>query len=149
MIDFIKRIKEIGYLIKIDTNGSHPEVLENLIDRKLVDYIAMDIKAPLGKYRKLTKSNINPDKISRSIELIMNSGIEYEFRTTVVESLLKKRDLEKIASLIKGARLYVLQKFVPSKHVDAEFLHQMPYPDMELREIKEKIEKQVQCVVIR
>jgi len=149
LVEFVERVKGMGYLVKIDTNGSRPEVLEKLIDRGLVDYIAMDVKAPLKRYREITKSNVKPDRIKQSIKVIMDSGVEYEFRTTVVKSLLNKNDLQKITNLIKDARLYVLQKFVPSKALDEKFLSETPYSDEDLEAMKEKLKNYVQCVVAR
>ena len=149
LVEFVERVKGMGYLVKIDTNGSRPEVLEKLIDRGLVDYIAMDVKAPLKRYREITKSNVKPDRIKQSIKVIMDSGVEYEFRTTVVKSLLNKNDLQKITNLIKDARLYVLQKFVPSKALDEKYLGETPYSDEDLETMKEKLKNYVQCVVAR
>ncbi len=149
LVEFIERIKDIGYLVKIDTNGSCPEVLERLINRRLLDYIAMDVKAPLEKYRNIAKTKVNPDNIKKSIETIMDSGVEYEFRTTVVKSLLKKVDLEKIASLIKGARLYVLQKFAPSKCLDKKFLIKTTYSDEDFEAMAVKLKDLVQRVIVR
>jgi pyruvate formate lyase activating enzyme len=146
---FIQLIKEIGYPIKIDTNGSRPDVLKKLINQELLDYIAMDVKAPLKRYRKMTRSNIHPDKIKESIQVIMGSGVAYEFRTTIVKSLLTKSDLQKITTLIKGARLYVLQKFVSSKCLDEKLLGETTYSDEDLEELGEKLKDKVQCVAVR
>ena len=74
----------MGYLIKVDTNGSLPEKLEDLIDKKLVDYVAMDVKAPKGKYELLSGTKINLKNIEKSVEIIKNKAIEYEFRTTII-----------------------------------------------------------------
>lgn len=149
LIEFIKRVKEINYLIKIDTNGSRPEVLGKLIGLKLVDYIAMDVKAPLERYCEITKSNVNPDRIRQSIKMIMDSSIEYEFRTTVVKSLLKKDDLQKIGNLIKDARLHVLQKFVPSKSLDERILRETTYSYKYLETLKKELGDYVQRVIVR
>lgn len=149
LVEFIEAIRKIGYLIKIDTNGSRPDVLEKLINQRLLDYIAMDVKAPLEKYRKVAKSKVNPDKIKQSIEIIIGSDIPYEFRTTVVKSLLTMSDLQKITSLIKDARLYVLQKFVSSKCLEKKFLGETTYPDEDFEVLKKKLKDEVQCVVVR
>jgi pyruvate formate lyase activating enzyme len=149
LFDFIERVKGMGYLVKIDTNGSLPEVLEKLIDRGLLDYIAMDVKAPLMRYREITGSDIKPARIKQSIKMIMDSGIEYEFRTTVVKSLLNKNDLRKIAVTIKDAKRYVLQKFVPSKSLDEKFLSEATYSDEDLEDMKEKLKKYVGHVTVR
>lgn len=148
LVDFIQRIKEMGYLVKLDTNGSNPEILEIIINHELVDYIAMDIKAPLEKYKEVTHSVISPEEIKRSIRVIMNSDIKYEFRTTVVKSQLSKEDIINIGKLIERAELYILQKFIPSKTLDPNFLNEKTYSDGELGSLKKKLEKFVcRCLV--
>lgn len=115
LLDFILKIRKKGFLIKLDSNGSNPEMLEKVLSSRAVDYIAMDVKAPLEKYPAITNSGIDINKIRRSIELVMNSNINYEFRTTVAASQLDENDIIKIGQLIEGAKLYVLQKYVPAK----------------------------------
>ena len=149
MITFVKHIKKGGYLIKIDTNGSHPEVLAKLIADRLVNYIAMDIKGPLGKYGVLTRTQIHQELIKRSIEIVMHSGIAYEFRTTLVRSQLAKSDLFNIGKLIKNARLYVLQPFIPSKTLDREFLAETTYSYEEIENIRKRLERDVSRVLVR
>ena len=149
LIDFIRKIKDRGYLIKIDTNGTRPEVLKTLIEDKLIDYIAMDVKAPLEKYRKITRSKINTELIGKSIKIIKKSNIQHEFRTTVVKSQLKEDDLIAISRLVKNARLYVLQKFTPSKTMDPKFLNKKTYSDDEFDQFRKKIKKQVRSVIVR
>ena len=149
LVKFVERVKGMSYLVKIDTNGSRPEVLEKLIDRKLVDYIAMDVKAPFKRYREITGSDVKPDRIKQSIKVIMDSGIEYEFRTTVVKSLLNKNDLQKIGRLIKDARLYVLQKFVPSKSLDEKYLGETTYSDEDLEAMKKTLKNYAGHVTVR
>lgn len=149
LITFVKHIKKGGYLIKIDTNGSHPEVLAKLIKDRLVNYIAMDIKGPLGKYGVLTRTQIHQELIKRSIEIVMHSGIAYEFRTTLVRSQLTKNDLLSIGKLIKNTRLYVLQPFIPSKTLDREFLAETTYSYEEIENIRKRLERDVSRVLVR
>ena len=149
LVEFISRVKTMDYLVKIDTNGSHPEILESLIEKHFIDYIAMDVKAPPDKYRKISRSKIDSAVIKESIKLIRNSQVPYEFRTTVVKSQLDENDIVNIAKLIKGADCYVLQKFVPSKVMDPRFLKKDTYSDEEFARIKKKIVKYVQSVIIR
>ena len=149
LLPFIKHIKRVGYLIKIDTNGSHPDVLAKLIKDKLVNYIAMDVKGPLKKYGAITGVQIHQDMIKRSIEMIMHAGIEYEFRTTVVKSQLTKGDLFNIGKLIKNARLYVLQPFVPVKTLDRRLLAETTYSDEEFEKIRKRLEKDISHVAVR
>lgn len=115
--EFLKKIKKLGYLIKLDTNGTNPQMLERLINQKLIDYIAMDIKASKEKYGIVACVKADFNKIAKSVKIIIESnlpaqaGLPYEFRTTVVPGLLDKDDIIKIAKIIKGADLWYLQNF--------------------------------------
>jgi pyruvate formate lyase activating enzyme len=146
---FIKKVRSKDYLIKIDTNGSNPDLLEKLIGSKLINYIAMDIKGPLARYGKITGTHIQPEIIKRSIKTIMNSGIPYEFRTTVVKPLLREDDIFEIGKLIRNARLYVLQSFIPSKHLDVKYVKKTHYSKENLLSMKEKLDKEILSVVVR
>jgi len=145
---FLQEIKGMGYLTKIDTNGSNPDVLERLIRGRLVDYLAMDVKGPLQKYERIANVKVKTAKIRRSIELITASGIEHEFRTTVVRSQLDKEDLIATAELLKKG-LYVLQSFVPAKSLDHEFLTEISYSPEEFADIQKKLESKRLRVFIR
>ncbi len=107
--DFIMKIRNLGYKVKLDTNGSYPKVLKELINEGLVDYVAMDIKNTLNKYHITTDCNLNTDNIKESIELLINSNIEYEFRTTVVNELHHVDDFVEIGKMINGAKKYFIQ----------------------------------------
>ncbi len=146
---FLEALKDMGYLVKVDTNGSNPAVLEMLIKRNLVDYLAMDIKGPLKKYGAIASVRVDTSKIRKSIELITSSGIEHEFRTTVVRSQLDPQDLRSVAKLITKARLYVLQHFVPTKTLDDSFLSAAPYSPQELSTIQKNLGKELIRIVIR
>jgi len=149
LIPFLMRVKAMGLLIKIDTNGSKPEVLEELIRRNLVDYLAMDIKAPLEKYAAITRTPVNGKAIRQSIMLIMNSGIDYEFRTTIVKSQIKEADLLAIGRLIKNAAFYSLQRYVPTKPLDKNFLTETTLSQGEFGNVKKILEKNISKVIIR
>jgi pyruvate formate lyase activating enzyme len=146
---FLKIVKDMGYLTKVDTNGSQPEVLARLIRRKLVDYLAMDIKGPLARYGAIASAKVSTSRITKSIELILASGIDHEFRTTVVRSQLALVDLLSIAKLIKNARLYALQTFVARKMLDSALLSETSYSREEFTSLREDLEKEVRCVVFR
>ncbi|HLN18875.1 MAG TPA: anaerobic ribonucleoside-triphosphate reductase activating protein [Patescibacteria group bacterium] len=118
IIDFIKKIKKMGFAVKLDTNGTRPDVLRKIIQGKLVDFIAMDIKNHPGKYDKTTATKGDIARIKLSVELIKNSGLDYEFRTTVVPGLHVEKDFEKIAKWLKGAKSYWLQRYRQSKILD-------------------------------
>jgi len=149
LLGFINKIKDLGYLVKIDTNGSKPEILEILIGEKLLDSIAMDVKAPLHKYKKIAMVPFDTSRIEKSIGLIMNSGIDYEFRTTIVKPLLAEEDIQKIGMMIEGADRYVLQKFVPSKTVDPAFMNAATFTDEEFKRMLKLLEQLVKSAIIR
>jgi len=111
IVDFASKVKKLGYPIKIDTNGTYPEKLKELIDKKLVDYVAMDVKAPKNKYNQLTGAKTDISKIEKSIEIIKADAPDYEFRTTFAPELLKKEDIIEIAKWLDGAKRFYLQQF--------------------------------------
>lgn len=115
LVDFIKDIKSKGFLIKLDTNGTNPDMLEELIDKKLIDYVAMDIKNSFDKYKDITNIDNNIEDIKRSIEILKNSSIQHEFRTTVI-SIHDKEDLVEIAKFISPSK-YFLQEFRSNEDV--------------------------------
>lgn len=109
--EFIGKIKQIGLLVKLDTNGSCPDMLGALIKKNLLDYIAMDLKAPAEKYHNVAGAEADFDNILKSVKIIMQSGLPYEFRTTVAPGLLDKDDIEEMGRIIKHARAWYLQAF--------------------------------------
>ena len=112
LVDFIKKVKAMGFLVKLDTNGTRPDVLKNVIDDNLVDFIAMDVKAPIEKYSIVAKVDGFEDSVIESINLVLASEIKHEFRTTVARSLLDDNDIIKIKDLIKNDESYRTQDFV-------------------------------------
>jgi pyruvate formate lyase activating enzyme len=157
--EFLDKIKKLGYKIKLDTNGTNPAMLLPLLAKpacpvgrerggvrsggeSLIDYIAMDIKAPLEKYEKIAGAKVSLSKIRKSIKLIIDSGLPYEFRTTVVPGLIEKEDIAKMGKLIKGAKIWYLQQFRPDTDlVDKKFKKVRPYKDEELEEMRKIGEK--------
>lgn len=133
LVDFIKKIKELGFSVKLDTNGSYPEVLKELTDRGLVDYLAMDIKGPLDKYHHFAKTKVDLEKIHQSTDVVRRAP-DYEFRTTVIPSLHEKPDFLNIARWLQGAKKYFLQQFKPEKTLDPSFSKIKPYPEEKLIE---------------
>lgn len=137
----IKKIREMDFLVKLDTNGSNPASLQSLLNKGLLNYIAMDIKAPLslGQYKRSTGGRAVLADIKKSIDLIKESKIDYEFRTTVVPGFHKREDILQIAKDISPAKKYFLQNFRPEKTVDAKMMRIKPYPESFLVDIKESI----------
>lgn len=149
LIPFIKKIKKMGFAVKMDTNGSRPQVIKALLSEKLLDFIAMDIKAPLEKYEEIINVPVKSDLIKESIRLVIKSKIPYEFRTTVLQSQLDEKDILNIAKLISGANNYVLQNFVPTKTLDIIFLKEKSCSDEIFQKIKKRLEHQIPSVKIR
>lgn len=142
LIEFIKRIRELGYIVKLDTNGTNFNVVEKIIKEKLVEYIAMDIKAPIEKYKEVTGVSVDTDCILKIVDLIKNSGIDYEFRTTVVKEQLSIEDLKSIANFLSGSKKYYLQKFRNNTEVlDPNFANKTTYTDLEFKELCEFIKE--------
>ncbi|KQC09114.1 MAG: anaerobic ribonucleoside-triphosphate reductase activating protein, partial [Candidatus Cloacimonas sp. SDB] len=148
--EFIRKIKNAGFLVKLDSNGTNPGMLQLLIKEKLVDYIAMDIKAPLEKYNKVIHVKIDTNLIKEIIDSIMNSRLNYEFRTTFAKEVLTKTEIILIGKLINGARLYVLQKLIDrGKILNPLFMNSTQnYSDEELKLIKQELLEHVtQCII--
>jgi len=149
LLDVIKKIKALGYLVKLDTSGYLPNTVKELINNNLLDYIAMDIKAPLNKYESIVTIKAQINRIKESIELIKNSGVDYEFRTTILKELHSIDDIQEIAKEISGAKLYSLQKFIASKTLDPQMMNATTYNDDEFQEMKKRAETYVAKCIIR
>ncbi len=149
LMTFIKKIRKRGFAVKLDTNGSQPHVIQALLDEKLLDFIAMDIKGPLEKYASIAGVPVASEKIKESIKIILKAAIPHEFRTTIVQSQLTPEDILKIAKLISGAERYALQKFVSVKTLNKKFLQEKSYSEEELEKIKKRLEKEKTSVIVR
>jgi len=136
---FVKKIKDLGFLVKLDTNGSNPAMLAELIKHQLIDYVAMDIKGPKEKYGQFVGNKIDIKKIQKSIDILKKGEVDYEFRSTIVSSLHVKEDIIEMAKWIRGAKRYYLQNFRPEKTIDPEFEKLKPNP----KEYLLKIQKQI------
>lgn len=112
LIDFMAEIKALGYKIKLDTNGTKPEVLQEAIERQLVDFVAMDLKAPLEKYSLITGVEFDPKIIQKSMDMIVASGLPYEFRTTYDKEVLTDKDIQAISDSVQGKN-YRVQECLP------------------------------------
>ncbi len=146
---FIKKIKKMGFFVKLDSNGTNPKMLKELISSGLVDYIAMDIKAPIKKYNQTVSMSVDAKAIEDSIKILIQSRVPYEFRTTLVKSLTSEEDIKQIGREIKGASRYFLQKFVPTKILNPQFLKKTTYLDEELKVLQDMLSKYVKYCGIR
>jgi len=155
---FIGKIKGWNMPVKIETNGSHPEMLKELIKDGLVDSVAMDIKNRVeslkfkvesDKYERTVGVPVELGKIRESIDILMKSNIDYEFRTTVVPAFLNKEDVEAIAKAIHGAKKYVLQQFVAENACEEEMARLKPYPPEKLEEMARRARTYVEDCQVR
>jgi pyruvate formate lyase activating enzyme len=142
---FIKRLKEKSYYVKLDTNGFFPEVLKKCLP--FLDYIAMDVKTSLQKYRLLGASET--DSLMRSIKILKEKTVDYEFRNTVVPGFVNKKIIQKIGILVRGAEKFVFQQFQPWDTLDKNLLNTKPFPPEKLNSFVNIIEKYVQKVEMR
>jgi pyruvate formate lyase activating enzyme len=151
LFDLCEHIKQMGYPVKLDTNGSRPQVIKRLIAEGLVDYIAMDLKTDPLKYATYIQPNCNVPEIITSIEIIMASAIAYEFRTTCVKPIVTAEVVENICRLIEGAGLYALQRFHKSEMLHPDFFKDAnyEYTDEELKQLKAIAEPWVKKCIVR
>ena len=151
LFDLCRRIKNMGFPVKLDTNGSRPRVIKRLVDERLVDYIAMDLKTDPRWYATYIKANCNASAILASIEIIMESAIPYEFRTTCVKPIVTPEVIENVSRLINGARLYALQRFHKSRMLHPDFFKEInyEYTDDELTQLKAVADPWVKECIVR
>ena len=148
--EFIRKIKELGYKVKLDTNGARPDVLRQLFSEKLLDFVAMDIKNMPEKYNATTNSKVDTERIKLSVDLIRNSGIDYEFRTTAVPGLHEIEDFAGIGKWLEGSKKYVLQAFEDKgKILNPRLVKKTKGKRLDLEKIAEKIGKYFGKVEIR
>ena len=148
IVEFCRKIKDLWFFVKLDTNGGRPDVIRNLLDRELVDYIAMDIKNPLEKYGDLIGVKANPEACRESINLIIERVKDYEFRTTVIKWVHSTADIEAMAKTIQWAKRYFLQNYRSEHTLDPNFRGES-FTTGELEELKEIAEKYVEKCEIR
>lgn len=149
IIEFIRKIKKLGYLVKLDSNGMRPDVLKLIMTESLVDYIAMDIKHAPEKYSLATGVNVDMDRVNLSVQLIMQSGVPYEFRTTVVPGIHEDADFDRIAAWIKGAKSYSLQEYREMKILNQDLKKQTKDKQLDLDVIAKRIGKNFSKMTVR
>jgi pyruvate formate lyase activating enzyme len=151
LLRLIRAIKDMGFLIKLDTNGTMPQAIRSIIDHKAVDYIAMDIKAPLDQkdYSAAVRAPIDIENIKACKDMIISSGIDYEFRTTIVPGLISSAEIEEIARSIVPAKRYRLQQFQAKDTLDPCFLDLKPYSTEELEIMVNKARLYIPDTIIR
>ncbi len=136
LILFLSQVKELGFLVKLDTNGTNPNMLELLLMHRLIDFVAMDVKAPLVRYQELTHTKIDVVPILQSIEMIKKAKIKHEFRTTVVKHLISENEIKEISELLGVKANYVVQNFKPTKTLDTSFMKRESFSQKDLTNLK-------------
>jgi pyruvate formate lyase activating enzyme len=149
LADFFTKIKARGFLAKLDTNGNRPDVLGQLIDERLVDYVAMDIKTALPAYAKLVGNRAVPERIRESIDILKRSDIEHEFRATLIREIHTKAILKEMSESLRGTRQLFLQTFRPEHTLNPLFGSFHPFSDAEMQSIVGIFRKGVDMVRVR
>jgi pyruvate formate lyase activating enzyme len=146
---FIEKIKKLGFSVKLDTNGTNSVMIRQLIKSGYLDYIAMDIKAPPAKYAAAAGVSGGLIDVRESVKDIMNSGLSYEFRTTVVPRIHTEEDIIEIGQWLKGAEKYVLQQFRPITTVEESYMKERPYPQEKIEQIADRLRPLIKRVEVR
>lgn len=154
LLSLCEKIKKLRFLVKIDTNGTNPTLIQKLINGKLVDYVAMDIKAPLEQDRYYAATGVNaPNLLSRILEtisILLNSQIDYEFRTTVIPAIHKEKDIEEICQKIKNCKKYVLQNYKTDvETISPDFRNLKPFTQEELKTFLKIARKIIPNTILR
>ena len=146
--ELIRRIKALGYDVKLDSNGTRPEMIRQLIDDKLINFVAMDIKGPLEKYQTIAARPIDLDAVQETIALLISSGIGHEFRTTIVREQLEPSDFHKVGEMVRGAKRFALQHFRPGSTLAPQFEQASTFSESEFQKTKTIMEGYVdECVI--
>lgn len=149
LIPFMRRVKDLGFALKLDTNGNKPEVLQQAIDENLVDYIAMDVKTSLGEYKKLVGERAFEIKLAQSIDKIKKSNVSSEFRSTLIKEIHTDEILKAMQDILKGTKKLYLQNFRPATTLNPLFQSFHPFSEEKMKDIKRAFESVVESVEIR
>ncbi len=147
--ELCRLIKSLGYDVKLDSNGTRPEMLKLMIDNSWIDFVSMDIKGPLEKYVEIAARPVDLAAIEASIRLLIDSGIEHEFRTTVVRQQLEPSDFRLIGQMVRGAKTFALQHFRPGKTLSPQFANFQTFTEAEFAKAKEIMEGFVEKCLVR
>lgn len=147
--DFIDKVKELNFLVKLDTNGTDPKILKKLVESKKIDFVAMDIKTDFDNYKNLVGQNINLEKIKESLEFLKKDVIPYEFRTTVVQNIHTPEVFKEMGKMLKGAKKIYLQNFRSQTTLDPKFANKKSLTKDEINEAVEILSKYVDEVLVR
>ncbi|MFH0835054.1 MAG: anaerobic ribonucleoside-triphosphate reductase activating protein [Candidatus Micrarchaeota archaeon] len=145
--DFVRGLKERGFFVKLDTNGSNPAMLKGLLP--LLDFVAMDAKCTPESYPLVTRSEVSEKEVRESASILLKSRTPHEFRTTAVPTIVDEAEIEKIGAWLDGAERYAIQKFLPKNTLDPQFEKVVPYPHTRLLGLVELAKKHFKNVELR
>jgi pyruvate formate lyase activating enzyme len=149
LIPFMGKIKEMGFLVKLDTNGNRPALIKEAIEKKLVDYIAMDVKTSLEEYPKLVGPVVKPNNIAESVRILVKNEVDYEFRSTLIKEIHSENILNEMSHLLQGAKRIYLQTFRPGHTLKTEFQTFQPFSKQEMGDVSLIFRNHIQEVGIR
>lgn len=139
LLQFAYKVKSLGYQVKLDTNGTRPRRLRKMMEEGVLDYVAMDIKAPLDRYPQVVRYKVDIEAVEESIKLLRKGGIDHEFITTVVPGIIEARDIEEIARLLIGSKRFVIRQFRPGETLCPEYSDIEPYTRNELEGFRQLV----------
>lgn len=146
--DFLVLLKKRHFKIKLDTNGSHPEMLKRVVGKGLVDYVAMDVKGPIETYHRWSGVRTDPQKIAESVDFLLEGHVDYEFRMTVVPFLHREQDVYNVAERVKSGRRFFIQDFVPRDTVNSKYASVRPFSPEKMRTIRETVDSILQNAAV-
>lgn len=135
LIEFMGKIKSLGFLVKLDTNGTHPGIIAHALENGVVDYVAMDVKTNLSEYAKLVGQQVVPERIAQSIEVLKQSNMPHEFRLTLIQEIHPPRVLKEIAAMLRSAQKVFLQTFRPGTTLNPIFANYHSFSDEQMHRI--------------
>ncbi|MDR1590816.1 MAG: anaerobic ribonucleoside-triphosphate reductase activating protein [Puniceicoccales bacterium] len=148
--DFIEKVRALGFRIKLDTNGTNPRMLAELMDRRLLDFVAMDVKHVWSRYVDAAGLRlVSIENIQRSVELLLLGDVDYEFRTTVIRDFHDPADIIAMSEQVRGAKRYVVQEFIPEKTLSKDFAQKLPFEKKTLEALVAAVAKNVKYFEIR
>ncbi|MFH0857353.1 MAG: anaerobic ribonucleoside-triphosphate reductase activating protein [Candidatus Magasanikbacteria bacterium] len=149
LLSFMEKVKEMGFLVKLDSNGNRADILQEAIEKKFVDYIAMDIKSSLSEYKNVVGGGVNIEEIQKSIDLLKQGLVDYEFRSTLLPKFHTEPVLADMRKLISGCKRYYLQNFLPEITLEKSFQNECSFPPQEMEDIAEFFRKEIPFVKVR
>jgi len=149
LLSFMEKVKEMGFLVKLDSNGNRADILQQAIEKKLVDYIAMDVKSSLEEYKNVVGGGVNVEEIQKSIDLLKQGLVDYEFRSTLLPRFHTEKVFADMRKLISGCKRYYLQNFLPEITLDKSFEQELSFTPQEMEDIAEFFRKEIPFVKVR